>query len=151
MSACLFSCVQLSVIIWTVAARFLCLWNFPGKNTGVGCHFFLQGMFLTKRSNPCLLSLLHWQVDFLPLKPQGKPNILCISFLLKPNSTFSYKCGLWTGRTGSNWELIKPGTSRALVQTCWLNKPSRWFWWKLWELLSPIHGVPINGRSCPRK
>ena len=89
MSACLFSCVQLFVIIWTVAARFLCLWNFPGKNTGVGCHFFLQGMFLTERSNPCLLSLLHWQVDFLPLKPQGKPNILCISFLLKLNSTFS--------------------------------------------------------------
>ena len=21
----------------------LCSWNFPGKNTGVGCHFFLQG------------------------------------------------------------------------------------------------------------
>ena len=25
------------------AARFFCLWNFPGKNTGVGCHFLLQG------------------------------------------------------------------------------------------------------------
>ena len=23
--------------------RFLCPWNFPGKNTGVGCHFLLQG------------------------------------------------------------------------------------------------------------
>ena len=23
--------------------RLLCLWNFPGKNTGVGCHFLLQG------------------------------------------------------------------------------------------------------------
>ena len=22
----------------------LCPWNFPGKNTGVGCHFILQGM-----------------------------------------------------------------------------------------------------------
>ena len=38
---------------WT--ARFLCPWNFPGKNTGVGCHFFLQGIFLTQESNPCLL------------------------------------------------------------------------------------------------
>ena len=24
-------------------ARFLCPWDFPGKNTGVGCHFLLQG------------------------------------------------------------------------------------------------------------
>ena len=22
--------------------RFLCPWNFPGKNTGVGCHFLFQ-------------------------------------------------------------------------------------------------------------
>ena len=31
----------------------------PGKNTGVGCHAFLQGIFLTQGSNPCLLRLLH--------------------------------------------------------------------------------------------
>ena len=28
----------------------------PGKNTGVGCHALLQGIFLTQRSNPGLLS-----------------------------------------------------------------------------------------------
>ena len=28
----------------------------PGKNTGVGCHFLLQGIFLTQGSNPHLLS-----------------------------------------------------------------------------------------------
>ena len=33
-------------------ARLLCLWDFPGKNTGVGCHFLLQGIFLTQGSNP---------------------------------------------------------------------------------------------------
>ena len=27
---------------------------FPGKNTGVGCHFLLQGTFPTQESNPCL-------------------------------------------------------------------------------------------------
>ena len=27
-------------------------------NTGVGCHFFLQGVFPTQRSNPCLLLIL---------------------------------------------------------------------------------------------
>ena len=25
-----------------------CPWNFPGKNTGMGCHFPLQGIFLTQ-------------------------------------------------------------------------------------------------------
>ena len=39
---------------------------FPGKNTGVGCHFLLQGIFLTQGSNACLLCLLHWQGDSLP-------------------------------------------------------------------------------------
>ena len=38
-------------------ARFLCPWNSPGKNTGVGCHFLLQGIFLTQGLNPCLLHL----------------------------------------------------------------------------------------------
>ena len=35
--------------------RLLCPQNLPGKNTGVGCHFLLQGIFLTQGLNPCLL------------------------------------------------------------------------------------------------
>ena len=35
-------------------ARFLCLWNSPGKNTGVGGHFLLQKIFLTQGLNPGL-------------------------------------------------------------------------------------------------
>ena len=38
-------------------SRFLCPWDFPGKDTGVGCHFLLQGLFTIQGSNP---SLLHW-------------------------------------------------------------------------------------------
>ena len=34
--------------------RLLCPWNFPGKNTGVGCHFLLQGHFSEKL---CSISL----------------------------------------------------------------------------------------------
>ena len=52
------SCVQFFVTLWT--ARLLCPWDSPGKNTGVGCHALLQGIFLTQRSNSCLL---HWQVS----------------------------------------------------------------------------------------
>ena len=29
-------------------AKFLCPWGSPGKNTGVNCHSFLQGIFLTQ-------------------------------------------------------------------------------------------------------
>ena len=53
--------------------RLLCPWDFPGKHTGVGCHFLLQGIFLTLGLNLCLLHHLYWQVDFLPSEPLGKP------------------------------------------------------------------------------
>ena len=46
----------------------------PGKNTGVGCHFLLQGIFPNQGSNLHLICLLHWQADFfLPLAPREKP------------------------------------------------------------------------------
>ena len=64
-------CVLLSVILWTVAGP-LCPCDSSGKNTGVGCHFFLQGIFLTQELNPCLLQ---WQESSLPLAPTGKPQI----------------------------------------------------------------------------
>ena len=35
----LLSHVQLFVIPWTIATRLFCPWDFPGKSTGVGCHF----------------------------------------------------------------------------------------------------------------
>ena len=38
--------------------RLLCPWDFPGKNTGLGYHFFLQGIFQTQGS---VLSLLHFR------------------------------------------------------------------------------------------
>ena len=52
---------------WTVALRLLCPWDSPGKKTGVGCHFLLQGIFLTQGSNPSLLCLLYWQANSLSL------------------------------------------------------------------------------------
>ena len=54
------------------SARLLCPWDFPGKNTGVGCYFILQGIFLSQGSNPHLC-LLHWRVDPLPLTQLGSP------------------------------------------------------------------------------
>ena len=51
-------------------ARLLCPRDFPGKNTGVGCCFLLQGIFLTQGSNP---HLLHWQVGSLAVSHLGSP------------------------------------------------------------------------------
>ena len=44
--------------------RLLCPWSSPGKNTGVGCHFLLQQIFLTQGPRSPAL-----QVDSLPPEP----------------------------------------------------------------------------------
>jgi len=43
---------------------------FPGENTGVGCHFLVQGIFPTQGSNP---HLLNWQEESLLLTHEGSP------------------------------------------------------------------------------
>ena len=47
--------------------------NFPGKNTGVGCHFLLQGIFQTQGSNLHFQHLPLCQADSLPLSHLGNP------------------------------------------------------------------------------
>ena len=73
--ACMLSCSFVSDALGHNGLQptwFLCPWNFPGKNTEVGCHFLLQGNFLTQGLN---LYLLHWQADSLPLCYQESPYI----------------------------------------------------------------------------
>ena len=48
------------------------------KNTGVGWHAPLQGIFPAQGSNLSLLGPLHWQADSLPLVPPGKPEVKSI-------------------------------------------------------------------------
>ena len=60
-------------------ARLLCPWDFPGKNTGICCHFLLQGTFLTQGLNT---HLLHWQVDFLPLVSPGMLRVIMLLWKL---------------------------------------------------------------------
>ena len=52
------------------ATRLLSPWNSPGKNTGVGCHSLLQGIFMTQGSN---LGLLHCRQILYHLNQQGNP------------------------------------------------------------------------------
>ena len=49
-------------------SRPLCPWDFPRKDTGVGCHFLLQGIFPTKGSN---LGLLHCRQILYQLSYKG--------------------------------------------------------------------------------
>ena len=46
------------------------------------CYFLPQRIFLTHGSNKHLLSLLHWQVDSLPLHQLGSPEICSDSYTL---------------------------------------------------------------------
>ena len=78
--------------------RLHCPWYLLGKNTGVSCHFHLQGIFPTQGSNP---HLLHWQADSLPLSYQGisqctgqSPKQGCVCAQLCPTLCNPMDCGL---------------------------------------------------------
>ena len=60
----------ISSSLWFHGQYLLYLWNSPGKNTGVGGHSLLQGIFLTQGSNP---GLLHWRQILYHLSHQGNP------------------------------------------------------------------------------
>ena len=54
----------------------------PGKNTGVRCHFLLQGIFLTQGLNPGIEPRSPTlQADSLSYEPPGKPYAVCLCIL----------------------------------------------------------------------
>ena len=61
-----FSHVQLFATLQTGASQ--APPSMGGKNTGVGCHALLQGIFSTQGSNLRLLHLLRWPVSALPFE-----------------------------------------------------------------------------------
>ena len=65
-----------SAALWTISHQAPLSMGIPGKNTGMGCHALLQGIFLTQESNPCLLCLLHCRQILYLLSHQGSPNRL---------------------------------------------------------------------------
>ena len=71
-TTCVLSYSVVSDSLWPHGQRSLAgfsPWDSPGKNTGVGCCFLLQGIFPTQGSNP---HLLHWQSDPSPLSHLGR-------------------------------------------------------------------------------
>ena len=74
-SVCALSHVQLFVTPSTGAHQAPLSMDSPGKNTGVGCHFLLQGIFPTQGLNLRLLWLLRWQADSLPPSHLRSPHL----------------------------------------------------------------------------
>ena len=71
---------------WTLGHRSLCLWDFPGRKTGVGCHFFLQEIFQAQGSNP---GLLHWRLILYGLSHQGVTGLFDYKLRLCSNCKIS--------------------------------------------------------------
>ena len=74
----LLSRVRLFATLWTVARQAPLFMGFPGKNTGVGCHVLLQGIFSIQGLNQRLLHFLHWQADSLQPSHLGIPVEPCV-------------------------------------------------------------------------
>ena len=73
------------------------------SRTGVGCHFFPQGIFPTQGSNMRVQHLLHWQVDFLPLRHPESPRPSSLESLGIPTLFFKlhrhFQCAADTENT----------------------------------------------------
>ena len=71
---CLQSCLILlwPPGLWTV--RLLCPWNFPGKNTGVGCHFLLsRSLGSSQPKDRTHISCILYHGGFFTTASPGKP------------------------------------------------------------------------------
>ena len=73
-------------------ARLLCPWDFTGKNTGVGCHFLLQGIFPTQGSN---LGLLHCRQILYRLSYERNLGVILNSTLFLNQTLLFMPSNLW--------------------------------------------------------
>ena len=76
----------------------LCPWDFPGKTTGVGCHFLLQEIFPTRGSIP---GLPHYRQTLYHLSHQMSPE----ETVKQPQPTATQISR--TGRAPGYWFLIR--------------------------------------------
>ena len=67
--------VGVCVCVWPL--RFLCPWNFPGKNAAVGCHVLPQGIFPTQGVNP-YLQPLGWSPVSESTQPEAFPREIAL-------------------------------------------------------------------------
>ena len=75
--------------------RLLRPWDSPGKNTGVGYHFLLQGIFPTQGSN---LRLPHWRQTLYLVLTKTPPCLSGAQNLVETQVTESENTGAGPGR-----------------------------------------------------
>ena len=90
--------------------RLLCPWDSPGKNTGVGCHFPLQRIFLTQGSNP---GLLYYRQILHHLSHQGRP--IKHEFLECPSAFYSSDNTLELLHFCSEWKSLREEVENYLL------------------------------------
>ena len=119
--------------------RVPCPRHSPDKNTGVGCHDLLQGIFPTRGSGPSFLHLLHWQAGSLPLTPPGKPQTCvyiyicclvaesCLTLLRSHGLYIAHQAPLSMGFPGKNSRVGSHFILQAIFPTQGSNAPLlRW-------------------------
>ena len=96
--------------------------DFPGKDTGVSCHFLLQGIFQTQGSNP---GLLHWQADSWPLSHLGSQKLerQCLICSLWSLST---PCSLHGPRVGGGGTGAPPIITQLSNLWAWVPSAVKW-------------------------
>ena len=101
----------------------------PGKNIEVGCHFLLQGIFLTQgRIKPASLELLHWQADCLPLCHLGSPSYRLLLLPPRRFSRFQLNYGVRPTRLLCPWDSqarTLEWVAISLSNACMLSRFSR--------------------------
>ena len=102
----------------------------PGKNTGVGCHALLQGIFPIQELNPWLLRLLYWWASSLALVQPGLHMSPQIYVYLEPVDVTLLKNRVFA-------DIIKLSPTGL-----------GWGWWNKFSVIS----VPIiRGKFGPRE
>ena len=97
-----FSRFHLFTTPWTVAHQVPLSMDSPGKNTGVGCHDFLQGIFPTQGLNLCLLWLLHRRQILYQGSYLGSPTYIAKYYYQHPLLKWCICCNWWTKWTQSH-------------------------------------------------
>ena len=137
----------------------------PGKNTGLGCHAFLQELFLTQGLNPCLLCLLHCKWIIYPLSHLGSPCLWWFRLTGGASGKEStcqcrrYKrLGFdpWLGRSPGGehgnplqYSCLENPMDRGAWQATvpWVTKSQTWLKWLSKSRLSPIIGL-LSSSLC---
>ena len=121
--------------------RLLCLRNSPGKNTGAGCHFLLQGIFLTQGSNPGLLHC-RWILSFpeSPGKPQNKSQGLSYDLQGPTLSAFLFVHVFLSSQiiSTNHPTLVILGSMLFLTHTRYNPVQNSWtYCWSTWNAFPP--------------